>query len=60
MRQTLREGVLAATREDLQRVAQDYLVAGRERSAVSVIAGEEVLNKANTELGGEGLEIERI
>jgi hypothetical protein len=52
--------VLAATREDLQRVAQHYLIAGREESAVSVIAGEEALQKANAELGGEGLEIERI
>jgi Zn-dependent M16 (insulinase) family peptidase len=60
MRQSLREGVLAATREDLQRVAQHYLVAGREVSAVSVIAGEEALQKANAELGGEGLEVERI
>lgn len=60
MRQTLREGVLAATRTDLQRVAQDYLVSGREASAVSVIAGEEMLQKANVELGGEGLVVERI
>jgi Zn-dependent M16 (insulinase) family peptidase len=60
MRQSLREGVLAASRGDLQRVAQQYLVVGREASAVSVIAGEEALQKANAELGGEGLEIERI
>jgi hypothetical protein len=60
MRQTLRAGVLTTTREDLQRVAQSYLVEGRQQSAISVIAGEEALLKANTELGGEGLEIARI
>jgi Zn-dependent M16 (insulinase) family peptidase len=60
MRQALREGVLAATREDLQRVAQHYLIEGREESAVSVIASEEALHKANTELGEERLAVERI
>jgi hypothetical protein len=60
MRQRLREGVLAAGRSDLQRVAERYLVAGRKESAVSVIAGEEALRQANAELGEEGLEIERI
>jgi len=60
MRQTLRQGVLAADRGDLQRVAERYLVTGRPQSAVSVIAGEEALREANRELGEEGLEIERI
>ena len=60
MRQALRAGVLAATREDLQRVAQSYLVEGQAQSTVSVVAGEEALLKANAELGEEGLVIERI
>jgi hypothetical protein len=60
MRQTLREGVLATGRETLQRVAAEYLLEGRETSAVSVIAGEEALKKANEELGDKGLKIERI
>jgi hypothetical protein len=40
--------------------AKTYLGAGRSESAVSVIAGEEMLTQANDELGNEGLTIERI
>ncbi|TFG89549.1 MAG: peptidase M16, partial [Gemmatimonadales bacterium] len=60
LRQTFREAVLATTRNDLIRVADRYLLAGRDTSCVAVIAGEEMLRKANEELGEEGLEIERI
>jgi len=60
LRQTFREAVLATTRNDLIRVAERYLLAGRDTSCVAVIAGEEMLRKANEELGEDGLEIERI
>uniref|UniRef100_UPI003D1C14E3 insulinase family protein n=1 Tax=Geoalkalibacter halelectricus TaxID=2847045 RepID=UPI003D1C14E3 len=60
MRQDLRHKVLATDRTALQRLAQTYLVEGRARSAVSVLAGEDLLRKANAELGGEGLEIRKI
>lgn len=60
MRQDLRRKVLATDRATLQRLAQTYLVEGRARSAVSVLAGEDLLQKANGELGEEGLEIRRI
>ncbi|OGR31355.1 MAG: peptidase M16 [Desulfuromonadales bacterium GWC2_61_20] len=60
LRQAFREQLLAATRADLLRVAERYLLAGRNKSCVAVIAGEEMLRKANEELGEDGLEIERI
>jgi hypothetical protein len=60
MRRHLRRGVLATDRSRLMETAKTYLGAGRSESAVSVIAGEEMLTQANGELGREGLTIERI
>jgi len=60
MRQTLRERALAVSREQLMHVAARYLDKGRKASAVSVVASEEALKKANQELGSEKLRIERI
>lgn len=60
LRQEFRERALAATREDLARVAGRYLVGGRKQSATAVIAGRDLLEKANSELGSEGLAIEAI
>lgn len=60
MRQELRRKVLATDRATLRRLARTYLVEGRPRSAVSVLAGEDSLRQANQELGEEGLEIRKI
>jgi hypothetical protein len=60
MRRHLRRGVLATDRSRLMAAAKTYLGTGRSESAVSVIAGEEMLTQANGELGSEGLIIERI
>ena len=60
MRQRLREGVLGCGRNHLADLADRYLVGGRERSAVAVVAGEEALNKANQELGEAPLALRRI
>ncbi|MBI5015551.1 MAG: insulinase family protein [Deltaproteobacteria bacterium] len=60
MRQRFREGVLAADRDRLVSLAETYLAARRERSAVAVVAAEEALSRANEELGDEALEIERL
>ena len=47
VRQECRDRLLAVTRKDLMRVAGEYLLGGSGKSAVSVIAGEEALLKAN-------------
>ena len=60
MRQQLRENVLGTDRKRLMEVAENYLRQGLEDSTVSVLAGEEALNKANGELGEKKLKIERI
>lgn len=60
MRQGFREGLLAVDRGRLAALAEAWLVAGRARSAVAVVAGEEALRRANEELGAEALEIERL
>jgi presequence protease len=60
LRQELRRKVLATDRNALRRLAHTYLVERRQQSAVSVISGEDVLKKANAELGEEHLEIRRI
>ncbi|MEJ2699290.1 MAG: insulinase family protein [Desulfuromonadales bacterium] len=60
MRRQLREGILAIDGEKISEVARRYLLEGWENSAVGVIAGEDALKKANEELGGEALEVERI
>ena len=60
MRNELRRQALAVDGRQLAVLAENYLGQGREASAVSVIAGEEALQKANRELGAEELQIERI
>jgi presequence protease len=61
LRQQLRERVLAVDRVQLMTAAERYLVAGRKGSVVSVVGGEEALQKANGELTGEEkLQVERI
>lgn len=60
MRQNLRSKILATDRQTLQRLAQDYLIARRAQSAVSVLSEEDLLKKANAELGEEQLEIRKI
>jgi Zn-dependent M16 (insulinase) family peptidase len=60
MRRRLREGVLAADGEKLADVARRYLLEGWQKSAVGVIAGEDALRKADRELGGGWLAIEKI
>ncbi len=60
LRQQLRERILAVDRPQLMAAAQTYLVSGRSQSAVAVVGGEEALRQANLELGGEGLQVERI
>jgi presequence protease len=60
MRQELREKTLATTAQELSRMAEQYLVAGRSGSAVAAIAGEEALVAANRELSGEELEIQKL
>ena len=57
MRNHMRQQLLAVTRADLQRVAQQYLGSGN--SSVAVLAGEAALQKANAELD-EPLVIEKI
>jgi hypothetical protein len=49
IRQECRDRLLAVTRSDLMLVADRYLLAGRSKSAISVIAGEEALLRANAE-----------
>ena len=61
LRQQQRERVLAVDRDQLMATAERYLVAGRKGSVVSVVGGEETLQKANGELSGEDkLQVERI
>lgn len=60
MRQRLRDGVLAVERRDLARLADQYLLQGREGSAVAVMASQEALERANRELGPESLAIEKV
>jgi len=60
MRQQLRERLLAVTAADLQRVAARYLRDGQEKSVVSVVSSEELLQKANEAIGDKKLQIARI
>lgn len=60
LRQQFRERVLAVRTTDLTRVAERYLLMKRSQSAVTVIAGRDMLEKANLELQGDSLEIEAI
>lgn len=60
LRQGFREAVLAADRGALAALAERYLVAGRPASAVAVVASEEALKRANSELGDEALAVEKV
>lgn len=60
MRQELRQRILAVDRPALMGAADRYLLQGWADSAVAVVSSEEILRKANEELGEEGLEIERV
>ncbi len=58
MRNRMRKQLLSVTGEDLQRVAEQYLHKGK--SAIAVLAGEGALQKANAELPGAPLAIEKF
>lgn len=58
MRNRMRQQLLAVDATALQNVAQKYLQQGQ--SAVSVLAGEAALQQANTELGDQALELQKI
>jgi Zn-dependent M16 (insulinase) family peptidase len=60
IRQACRDRLLAVTRTDLMRVADLYLREGKKHSAISVIAGEETLLRANAEGKDNPFTIERI
>ncbi len=59
-RQALREGILAVDRTTLKRLADTYLLAGWDASAVGVVSAEGLLQEANKELGEKGLNLEKI
>ncbi len=59
-RQALRQGILAVDRATLQRLADTYLLAGWQASAVGVVSAEGLLQEANRELGEKGLKLEKI
>jgi len=50
-RQHYRQRVLQVGRDDLSRVADRYLVQGRDQASSAILAGPEALSKANRELG---------
>lgn len=60
LRATYRQRLLTVGRSELVRVAADYLGQTQAQSAVAVIAGEDLLRRANADLGSEKLLIERI
>lgn len=60
IRQECRDRLLSVTRSDLMRVADLYLLSGQEVSAISVIASEDALLRANAETEGLPFTIERI
>lgn len=59
-RQVFRERILAVDAGAIARVAGRYLVDGWQASAVSVVAGEDMLQDANRRLGEASLLLERI
>jgi hypothetical protein len=59
LRRLFREGVRAVTGEALSALAEKYLLQGWPGSAVAVVSGEELLQQANRELGGESLTLEK-
>lgn len=60
MRNELRGQLLAVDRQELIAAAETYLQQGTADCAVSVLAGEAALEKANAELGDAALELHRI
>ncbi len=60
IRQECRDRLLAVTRSDLMRVAELYLLEQRSQSAISVIAGEETLLRANAETKEQPFSLARI
>jgi hypothetical protein len=59
-RQVFRQRILAVDADQIARVAQRYLVDGWQQSAVSVVAGEDMLKDANRQLGDDALALGRI
>jgi len=59
-RQAFRERILSVDADRLAAVARRYLIEGWETSAVSVVAGEDMLQEANSRPGGADLKLERI
>ncbi len=59
-RQALREGILAVDRLTLKRLAETYLLANWEQSAVGVVSAEGLLQEANRTLGENSLTLEKI
>ncbi len=59
-RQALRQGILAVDRANLMRLAQTYLLAPWETSAVGVVSAEGLLLDANKTLGGKALKLEKV
>ncbi len=59
MRQAFRQGALAASGKSLSLLAERYLLGAWEESAVGVVAGEEMLRKANQDLGDQPLVISK-
>jgi hypothetical protein len=59
LRRLFRERVLAADRDCLTALAKQYLLEGRADSAAAVVSGEEMLQQANRELGGEPFTLEK-
>jgi Zn-dependent M16 (insulinase) family peptidase len=60
MRQSLRDGALGVTPEQLADLARRHLVEGWAASAVAVVSNETALEQANRELGAEALALERV
>lgn len=59
-RQVFRQRILAVDAEALSAAAGRYLVDGWQDSAVSVVAGEDMLQEANLQLGDASLTLGRI
>jgi presequence protease len=60
MRKQFRERVLAVEKSTLVDITGRYLADGWKQSAVSVIAGEQMLEQINSTLGDSPLQVERI
>ncbi|MDT8442030.1 MAG: insulinase family protein [Desulfuromonadales bacterium] len=60
LRQQFREAVLTTSRDDLIRVARQYLDRGWGQSSVGILAGGEMFESARTELEKQGLRLQRL